>query len=880
MSIAQTLTIARKDLAYLFTSPVVVVFAVVFMLLTGSITIYTGNFIDRNQADLQSLFQYIPWILTIMMPALAMRAFSEEYQLGTIENLFALPVDLRVLVAGKFLAVLMVASLVALTSTSFYISIAYLGNPDHGAAISGYIGVFLLMASYLALGIFASVVATSQVIAFIVGASLCFIFTALGAPIVNHFFVDILPGSVFSFVVSLSLLSNFQQLTKGVMGLPHIIFFASFIFLGLFLANLCLKQRKKGKSFLSLHASLAVLGFFVVNFTATHMGNWRLDFTQQKLFTLSHETQTLLSSLETPSTVTFYYSNRLDEIAPAYSLFAARVRSLLIEMENASNGNIDVKFTSPIPFGSSEDDAIEAGLQGIPLEDGSKIYIGIHIHNDLSDEAIPILQPNRENFIEYDIVKLIAQVQQKEKPPIGLISSLPVLGMPDFSGQTQGLPAWVAFEEAQEIFDITSVFRPEEVLEQNWRLLLLFHPSAEQMTDEMLYALDQYILKGGKLLVFADPHAQVQATGFGGMSESSSVMVTNALLSETGISMAEQVLGDPELAVVVNIGDQLDPQNLPYVSWTRLGASQLNSEISSSAQITELLLATPGIINIEKENPDIQVTELLSSSSSGVALSPEDFAEDIPDIQGLYNHATNAETPKERRLLALRISGEMQSAFTEGAPTPEQNAAQEEDTQNEQPQKEAYRFPPHISQSQAPFSLTLVTDTDFLRDRFWVRTQNLLGQRIAIPERDNGAWLLNLLEEGSDHPLLLGIRGKGVSARPFTRFEELQQQANLAYLAEEQELRLLLEENENKLSELDPEDESTKEISVEVRQALIETRQKLRDVQLKLRQSEEQLIAQITYLNIGFLPTVLLLCSLVVAIIRYRRRKTLHAIAN
>ena len=769
--------------------------------------------------------------------------------------------------------------------------------------------------AYVALGLIASAISSSQVIAFILAIASCFALTALSAPIINHLFVQILNPELFSFIVSLSFLSRFVNIAKGILDLRDVLFFISFIITALYITCLIIDSRKFASSFhnlrkLYLPSTISLIVFLAFNFAISQVQNLRFDLTQDKIFSISENSQKIVSSLDKKTKITFYYSQKLDELSPSYALFANRVEGLLLELNSIGNDNLKVSFVDPIPFEKTEDDAIKDGLRGITIEDNSKVYIGInvslvekdnenHENNNKSETSvtIPLLQPDREQFIEYDITKALIQVQQDAKSKIGIISSLDIFGMPDFSGRTQGSPAWIAFEQAQELFDLKNIFSPQDLYNEPWDLVIIVHPD-NKLEPDFIYAIDQYLLKGGSLLIFADPKSEVQPGAFG-TPDASSIEVANKILKQTGVSIDKnQIIGDAELATSVNTSEL---GVFPYVSWLQISKQQMNSSLPSFAQISDMLIPTPGIIstsNVKNENLSFQT--LINSSDKAIPLALEEFEGSVPDLQKLYQTVTTSEDKQQSLPIAIRINGSISSNFPEGRPTKQTTKTSPAESEKiENPEKlkeeleeeeESFVFPDHIKNSQAPFSVTLVSDVDFLRDRFWVQAQNLLGQRIVIPQADNGAWLLNLIEVASDNPLLIGLRARGRTSRPFTRFEELQKQANLLFLSQEQNLRQKLDEIETKISELSEnqienqrenlitEDENIKQpdqeqIIKEFTQNLVDTRKKLREVRSKLRQKQNDLENLIIFFNIGFLPIVILLVSFL--IFRLRRAKTL-----
>ena len=236
--------IVKRELAGYFATPVAYVFLVIFLGMAGAFTFYLGNFFDRGQADLQSFFLFHPWLYLILIPAIAMRLWAEERKSGTIELFLTLPISIGQAVLGKFLAAWVFTGIALLLTFPIWITVNLLGSPDNGVILAGYIGSFLMAGGFLAIGACMSAATKSQVIAFVVGAAVCFLFTVSGSPIVLNFFSGWAPAGVLDTVASFSFISHFNGLSRGVIDARDLLFFISLIAAFLF-ANAALVDLKK-----------------------------------------------------------------------------------------------------------------------------------------------------------------------------------------------------------------------------------------------------------------------------------------------------------------------------------------------------------------------------------------------------------------------------------------------------------------------------------------------------------------------------------------------------------------------------------------------------------------------------------------------------------
>ena len=241
---ATTLAIFRREPRGYFSTPLAYVFIVIFLFLTGIFTFYMGSFFNRGQADLKPFFNFHPWLYLFLVPAIAMRLWAEERKSGAIELLLTLPLSLWSTVVGKFMAA-WVFIIIALSLTfPMWLTVSYLGQPDHGVIIASYLGSILMAGGYLAIGACISAATKNQVIAFVISVVVCFLFTVSGSPIVLDFFAAWAPQPLLDAVASFSFLTHFNAIQNGVIDLRDLVYFISLILLWLF-ANLLIVDLKK-----------------------------------------------------------------------------------------------------------------------------------------------------------------------------------------------------------------------------------------------------------------------------------------------------------------------------------------------------------------------------------------------------------------------------------------------------------------------------------------------------------------------------------------------------------------------------------------------------------------------------------------------------------
>lgn len=242
---SKTLAVFKRELAGYFATPVAYVFIVIFLFLNGIFTFYIGDFYEREQADLIAFFTWHPWLYLFLVPALAMRLWAEERRTGTIELLMTLPLSVTHAVLGKYLAAWCFTAIALALTAPIWITVNYLGDPDNGVILAGYIGSLLMAGGYLAIGACLSAITKNQVIAFVLTVVVCFLFTVSGLPMVINFFAGWAPQVIVNLISSFSFLTNFQDMARGLIDIRHLIYFLSLIVFWLF-ANVVAVQSRKG----------------------------------------------------------------------------------------------------------------------------------------------------------------------------------------------------------------------------------------------------------------------------------------------------------------------------------------------------------------------------------------------------------------------------------------------------------------------------------------------------------------------------------------------------------------------------------------------------------------------------------------------------------
>ncbi|MDY7218664.1 Gldg family protein [Denitrificimonas sp. JX-1] len=596
-----------------------------------------------------------------------------------------------------------------------------------------------------------------------------------------------------------------------------------------------------------------VIVFLGFNLLSNHwFKNTQIDFTEQKLYTLSDGTRQLLLELQEPIRLQYFYSDKATRDVPTLRNYARRVEELLGTYVRMAEGKLSLEVIDPEPFSEAEDRAAALGLQAIPLDQGgAQLYFGLAAENNQGDQyIIPFFTLDQEALLEYELSRLISSVAQPERPVIGLLSGLPLNGGFDMQAG-RALPVWTILEEVRQQFHIESLADDVDLIPEEVDTLFLVHP--KNLSQATKYAIDQFVLRGGKLLAFVDPFSEADIGGImlgaAGMDKESNLPT---LFQAWGLRMVpEQVVGDGAYAMSVGVGPE--QRAVRHPGWLELPQQALNDTDVLTSQLNNVTLASAGILE-PLADATTQFTPLLYSSEYAMPFAAQRMAM----LQNPAQLLAELEPTGERYVLAARISGPAHSAFIDGV----------------EGQSEGLKQADNIN-------VIVIADSDILSDRMWVHVQNFFGQRLPQPWADNGSFTINALENLSGSDALIGIRSRGNSNRPFTVVDQLQRVAQERFLQKEQALQARLAETEDKLfalqQEMDPsqEQELTVEQEATMQQFLeqkLKIRKELREVRYQLSADIEALGTRLKFFNIGVMPILLTFMLVMMVLLRRIRR--------
>jgi ABC-type uncharacterized transport system involved in gliding motility auxiliary subunit len=604
--------------------------------------------------------------------------------------------------------------------------------------------------------------------------------------------------------------------------------------------------------------------------------NVKSDLTEDRLFTISDGTREILRGIDEPITARLYFSRRLAELAPEQSRYFQRVKALFEQYRDLSGGKLQLAVLDPEPFSDAEDRAVAAGLRGVRLNtEGEVGYFGLVATNSTdATEVVPFFSPERETFLEYDVTKLIYNLANPKKRVVGLMSGLPLDG-----GETETpmgkrpQKPWMIMSQIRELFEVRDVAQTVSAIPSGIDVLMVVQPTG--LTEEAAFAIDQYALKGGKVLVFIDPVtetnqlAMLKAPGEGRRRLAK-------VLENWGVKFdSTKVAADIRHARRVQFGREQDSVT-EFVAWLGLDQRNINKDDVLAAGIEVLNVASSGFLE-NAVGATANVQPFLKTSADAAIIGAEKMGMGADPLGLLRAYAPGG----KELTLAARLSGEAKTAFPNGKPAaePEKKEGDSADAAKTAETKTETKPDADLVKS-GTVNAIVVADADMLADQFWVSRQEMFGQEAVMPTAHNAALVLSALENLSGSNALIALRGRGVNERPFTWVEELRRNAERQFREKEQALEARLKSAQDELAKLQSSGASGIVMSQKERDAMeqfrtvmLETRRELREVKRALRSDIDRLDGWLKFANIALVPLMIAFGGLGYTILRGAGRR-------
>jgi len=605
---------------------------------------------------------------------------------------------------------------------------------------------------------------------------------------------------------------------------------------------------------------LAILFVALTILSSVFLKGMRFDLTKNSMYTLSEGTRNILKNMDEPVNLYLYFSEDISRDLPQFRSYARWAGEMLEEFVDRSGGKLTLQRIDPVPFSPEEDQAAQYGLQAVPVGTaGDSLYFGLVGTNSLDGlQMMPFLQPEKEKFLEYDLAKIISALSHPQHRKVGLISNLDM--GPGFDPASQSVrDAWVIHQQFSQIFELQDIRPDADELADDLELLILVHP--KDFSDNMLYQIDQFVLRGGRLLAFMDPMAEADLGGdpndpMARMNAGGSSSL-GALLPAWGVGFdSNRVLGDREYALQVSIAQGQPP--VRHLGILSVASKGMNSTDVASADLQAVNFSSTGWLT-PLENADSVFEPLVQSSEDA---APIDAAR-LRFLSNPQDLSRDFQPSGDRYALVARISGAANTAF-EQVP-------------------EGQPVMGHLVKSGPQgINVVLFADTDVLTDRLWVQKQNFLGQVIVNSFADNGTLVANVADQLLGSSDLIGIRTRASTKQSFDRVDALRLSAETRFRDTEERLQAELEETERKLTEMQSMRQDS-ELTVlssaqqdEVQRFVdrkLQIRSELRQVQHDLSRDIEALGMRLKLINIVLVPVLIVIAALVFGHMRRRRRE-------
>jgi ABC-type uncharacterized transport system involved in gliding motility auxiliary subunit len=634
----------------------------------------------------------------------------------------------------------------------------------------------------------------------------------------------------------------------------------------------------KGKFDSLLYSVVGVIAVLIILVAINLLGGFlkfRSDLTENKLYTLSDGTKKILNKLDTDVVVRFYFSKDNASVPVPLRTYAQEVQDLLDEYQQYGHGKIKVIKLDPKPDSDAEDSANLDGIEGQAVDLTDKIYLGIAVSCLDAKTTIPSLSPDRETLLEYDLSRAISSVVNPKKAVIGVMSALPVTGRESspmmMQQREQPSQPWIFLNELKENYVVRDIPLTTDKIDADVSVLVLVHPQG--ITDDAQFAIDQFLLRGGKMVALLDPFSFVEAQTagpYGGAAGYDSTL--NKLIPAWGIDFsAKKMIADPTFATQVQRENdvQSDPTILSITS------EGINKEDTLGAAISDLLMPFAGAF-IGKPAEGLKEDVLIKSSTQAGLVDVSAMQAGADAIRKELKSANTAYP------IAIRLSGKFKTAFPDGKPASKTSA---QPSSSPTPQPAASASPPskedYLKEGKSEGVVILVGDSDFAYDAIAGRAQQVLTQSVFVPSNGNLNFIQSSVEQLAGDSDLIGIRSRSSGNRPFVVVNKMEAAAEQKYQSKIDELEDNLNQTRQKLAALQTSKQSDQktllspEQQAEIKQFQeneATANKELKQVRKNLRQEIDSLQTTVKWVDIAGMPVIVTLVGLTLALVKRRRR--------
>ncbi|MCX8109483.1 MAG: Gldg family protein [Verrucomicrobiae bacterium] len=609
----------------------------------------------------------------------------------------------------------------------------------------------------------------------------------------------------------------------------------------------------------------------------------RFDLTEDRVFTLSEGTKKILSRIDTPVVINFYCTRSETQMPVALKNYAQRVEDLLAEYRQAARGKIEVRKFDPQPDSDAEDSARLDGIEGQNFSEGGiinlgeKVYLGLAVSCLDQKVSIPFLDPTRERLLEYDLTRAIARVLNPTKKTLGVMSSLPLFGQtnPMLMRMTGGQQdPWVLISELKRDFDVKQVDLNTEQIDDSINVLLVVHPA--NISEKTQFALDQFVLRGGRLVALLDPLSIVATRNSINMQDmmqraASGGSTLDKLLKAWGLEFdVSKVIADKNYVTQVRRGDR--GVVAPEPTWLSLTREAVDTSDVTTSEIDSILLVYAGVFTGTPASGLKQTVLLKTSGNSQL----------VDKMLAQFGADTSKDfSPSGKEYaLAVKLTGKFKTAFPDGKPGTDSQTDKKADKDSGADDKAQEKKTDYLKESTTDGVVVLIGDSDFAYDQFSVSIQNFFGHRLIAPFNGNLNFIQNVIEQLAGDSDLISVRSRSVKNRPFTLVRKIQANAEEQYRAKIRQLEQDLADAQQKINELQRNADKNqrailpKEIQDEIRrfrQKEAQTNRELKQVRKQLRRDIDALETRLKWINIAGMPAMVTVAGIALAIVKRKQ---------
>lgn len=888
------LAVFKREFKSYFATPLAYVFLVVFLFFAGYLTFKEG-FFEARQADMSAFFMNLPLLFVFLVPAAAMRLWAEEKKTGSLELLFTLPITIRQAALGKFMAAWTFLIVAILLTFPMVITVCYLGNPDIGMIIVGYLAAILMAGGFLAVGCFFSAISNNQVISFVLSVVACAVLVFAGMPTTMNYLASFLPAGAVAAISKMSFQQHFESIQMGVLKLSDIAYFIILIAGWVAACVVALDENKNIRRYMGIIFVL-IISFCFIGITQNVGKNLKADVTQQKIYSLSKGTKSILSKLNQPIKMKLYYAKTAAMKGPDqiryFNNYYEFVKSLLEEYVANSKGMVQLEVIDPRPYSDDEVAATRYGLKKFPITEEENFFFGLVVQTQFGvEKTIPVFSPNRQNFVEYDISYLIDTAITRQKKQIGILSSLPVVGddvtpymarMMQMQGQQPAQP-WGFVTQLKQQYDVKNIPADTNKIE-GVDVLIVIHP--KQLSEQTQFAIDQFVVNGGRTIVCVDPYCIVDVPNQQQMMQMQQMQEQHNPSSELdrlfvswGLEMPKNTFaGDRSLAVEAPLRQGDRPQKV--IGYLQTTSDCFNKNIAISAELNQVDFLFSGVLkeltmtDEEKKETGIERTPLVMTTNRGNSWKVSNQYELMqPDMENLMKKFTDGTQPVNMGYL---VTGKLKSAFPKGIDVEVDGPKDAKDPNA--PPKKIKKHIDGLTQAKNNCAVAVFADVDFISDILAYRN-SMFGMMVV---GDNSALMMNTIDDLSGSEDLISIRSRGNFKRPFVVVDKIEEEAEAQSAEKENSINAQIEGFQNDLKNILSSAQQGQEELIgnsilqkkkDIELKILDAKRQLQEIKKVRLQKKEKLGNELRNFNMLAAPAVILAIAIVLGIYKSTRKR-------